>query len=94
MQGRRILYRRELPGGGYVNVHEEPVAAGEPHRAYVSVERRSDPERRDGHPAPVIASAEGASTHTVFRQLLEIASDNVAIARALLHWQSDGRARF
>jgi hypothetical protein len=58
------------------------------------VERRSDPSRRDGHAPPVIASAEGASTHSVFRQLLEIASDNVAVARALLRWQSNGKARF
>jgi hypothetical protein len=94
MQRPRVLYQRELPGGGFVNVHEEPAAPGEPRRGHVLVERRTDPSRRDGHEPPVIASAEGASTHSVFRQLLEIASDNVAIARALLRWQSDGKARF
>jgi hypothetical protein len=30
----------------------------------------------------------------VFAQLLAIAADNVAVARALLKWRSDGRARF
>ena len=94
MQRPRILYQRELPGGGFVNVNEDPASPGEPHRAHVLVERRSDPARRDGHEPPVIASAEGGSTNSVFRQLLEIASDNVAIARALLRWQSDGKARF
>jgi len=93
MPDHRILYQRELPGGGYVHVEEEP-GGGELHRAQLSVERRTDPARRDGHAPPVIATAEGASTHSVFRQLLEIASDNVEIARALLRWQSDGKARF
>jgi hypothetical protein len=94
MERPRVLYQRELPGGGYVHVHEDPAEDGAPHRARVLVERRTDPARRTGHEPPVIASAEGSSTHSVFRQLLEIASDNVAIARALLRWQSDGKARF
>jgi hypothetical protein len=94
MHRPRILYRRELPGGGFVDVQEDSDMGGEVHRAHVLVERRTDPVRRDGHAPPIIASAEGSSTHGVFRQLLEIASDNVAIARALLRWQSDGKARF
>jgi hypothetical protein len=88
-----MTYQRELPGGGFVQVEEDSTGDGS-HRATVSVERRSDPVRREGHQPPVIASAEGASRQGVFRQLLEIANDNVAIARALLRWQSDGRARF
>jgi hypothetical protein len=64
------------------------------HRARIAVERRTDPTRRDGHTPPVIAVAEGPSAQSVFRELLAIASDNVAIARALLRWQSGGRAKF
>lgn len=94
MERRRILYQRELPGGGYVSVEEDASIPGEIRRAHVAVERRREPFRREGHDPPVIASAEGSTTHSVFRQLLEIASDNVAIARALLRWQSDGKARF
>jgi hypothetical protein len=94
MERRRVLYHRELPGGGYVNVEEDAAPSGDVRRAHVAVERRREPFRRDGHEPPVIASAEGITTHSVFRQLLEIASDNVAIARALLRWQSDGKARF
>ena len=94
MERRRVLYHRELPGGGYVNVEEEPASPGTVHRAHVAVERRREALRRDGHEPPLIATAEGVTTHSVFRQLLEIASDNVAIARALLRWQSDGKARF
>jgi hypothetical protein len=94
-QPRRILYRRNLPGGGFVNIEAEGVPpANQPHRAVITVERRSDPARRDGHAPPVVAVAEGASSQSVFRQLVEIAADNIAIARALLRSQTDGRPRF
>ena len=76
-----------------MNVEEE-TAEHAVHRGHVAVERRSDPERREGHEPPIIAVAEGASAQSVLRQLFEIASDNVAIARALLRWRSDGRAKF
>lgn len=94
MPSEKTLYRRTLPGGGYVNVEVEPPSSSGIHRAYVAVERRSDPVRRDGHTPPVVASAEGGSRQSVFTQLLAIAADNVAVARALLRWKSDGKARF
>jgi hypothetical protein len=94
-QPRRILYRRNLPGGGFVNIEAESSAAvNQPHRAVITVERRSDPARRDGHHPPIVAVAEGPSSQSVFRQLLEIAADNIAIARALLRSQTDGKPRF
>ncbi len=93
MATHKSLYRRSLPGGGYVNVAAESPSAAGIHRAYIAVERRVDPVRREGHEPPVVASAEGATRQTVFAQLLEIAADNVAVARALLAW-SDGRAKF
>lgn len=92
MTDPKILYQRPLPGGGFVHVEEEDGKTA-PHGGRVAVERRVDPSRRDGHEPPIIAVAEGATAQSVIRQLLEIATDNVAIARALLH-QSDGRARF
>ena len=92
---RRIVYRRNLPGGGFVNIEAEGGTVGDQlHRAVITVERRSDPTRRDGHHPPVVAVAEGPSSSSVFRQLLEIAADNIAIARALLRSQADGRPRF
>jgi hypothetical protein len=94
MPSEKTLYRRTLPGGGHVHVEVEPPSAAGIHRAYVAVERRSDPVRRDGHTPPVVASAEGGSSQSVFTQLLAIAADNVAVARALLRWKSDGKARF
>ena len=90
----RIVYQRELPGGGYVHVEEEELANTQTHRAHVTVERRTDPTRRAGHEPPVIASAEGRSSHNVFGELLRIAQDNVAIAKALLRLRGDGSAKF
>jgi len=95
MPTEKTLYRRTLPGGGHVNVDVvDPLSVSGTHRAYVAVERRSDPIRRDGHVPPVVASAEGGTRQSVFAQLLAIAADNVAIARALLRWRSDGKAQF
>jgi hypothetical protein len=90
-----ILYSRDLPGGGYVMVEADTPAETRVHRAHVTVERRADPARRDGHLPPVIAEAEGESYSRVLQQLYAIASDNVSIARHLLRWQagqSRGRA--
>jgi len=93
MKDAKILYQRPLPGGGFVHVEEENDETSS-HRGRVAVERRVDPNRRDGHEPPTIAVIEGNTAQSVIRQLLEIATDNVAIARALLHQQAGGRARF
>ena len=81
------LYSRELPGGGYVIIEELPAEGGV-FRAQLCVERRTDPVRRDGHERPVIATAEGSSADDVYHDLLQIASDNVAVARCILRWQA------
>jgi hypothetical protein len=81
------LYSRELPGGGYVIIEELPAEGGV-FRAQLTVERRTDPVRRDGHERPVIATAEGPSADDVYHDLLQIASDNVAVARCILRWQA------
>ena len=94
MPSDNTLYHRTLPGGGYVDVDAEPPTMTGTHRAYVAVERRADPHRRDGHVPPVVARAEGGTLQSVFSRLLAIAADNVAVARALLRWKSDGKARF
>jgi hypothetical protein len=94
MPPEKTLYRRTLPGGGFVNVDVESPSDTGLHRAYVAVERRADPMRRDGHAPPIVAKAEGGTRQSVFAQLLSIAADNVAVARALLRWKSDGRASF
>lgn len=91
----KVVYERELPGGGYVHVQaEESLRDTDTHRAHVMVERRTDPTRRDGHVPPIIASAEGTGSQAVFAELLKIAKDNVAIAKALLRLRGDGKAQF
>lgn len=87
MVNPELLYSRELPGGGYVAI-EVLDSEGPTHRARLSVERRSDPQRRVGHYPPVIAEANGPSRAGVFTELFRIASDNVAIARGIMEWQT------
>jgi len=84
------IYRRELPGGGYVaiDVRREPELA----RTCVSVERRSKDERRDGHRPVVIAELDGDERSPGFVELYRIAADNAAIARALLQLEGPQRA--
>ena len=89
---RDVLYQRQLPGGGYVTVEDTGADAGE-HRAELTVERRADPARRDGHAPPVVAVASGRTLESVFEELFAIASDNVAVARALLRWKASGEGR-
>lgn len=76
------IYRRELPGGGYVAIDVE----GEREFAHtrVSVERRAEVWRRDGHRPVVIAEADGDERSPAFTELYLLAADNAAIARALL----------
>jgi hypothetical protein len=90
------VYRRELPGGGYVAIdvkrgRERGGGAGhEPARCRVSVERRARHDRRVGHRPIVIAEVDGDEQSPVFAELYRMAADNAAIARALL--QLEGRA--
>ncbi|MFI5229548.1 MAG: hypothetical protein ACHQWU_10790 [Gemmatimonadales bacterium] len=84
------VYRRDLPGGGYVAIDIERAA--QLARTRVSVERRGADERRDGHRPIVIAEADGDERSPAFGELYRIAADNAAIARALLKIQGIERA--
>jgi hypothetical protein len=79
------IYRRELPGGGYVaidvlRVNEESSGV----RTRVLCERRGKEERRPGHRPVVIAEADGDERSPGFTEMYQVAADNAAIARALL----------
>jgi hypothetical protein len=76
------VYRRDLPGGGYVAIEVERESTAT--RTRVSVERRAIPDRRDGHEPIVIAEMDGDERSPSFTDLYRIAADNAAIARALL----------
>ena len=82
-------YSRDLPGGGYVAIAVERRYEGEREVPVttVIVERRQ-PDRRDGHPAPVVAEAEGDERSAAYSVLFQLTRDNAAIARALLEWQA------
>ena len=92
------LYRRELPGGGFVaiDVHRGSMRStevrGPSDRAVPStrvyVERRSEEDRRSGHEPPIVAEIMGEASPSEVGELFRMASDNVALARALLAWQT------
>jgi hypothetical protein len=92
MRKPALLFTRELPGGGYVAIEAER-SENATYRARLSVERRSDPTRRNGHYPPVIAESMGATAARVFDELYRIAADNVEIAKGLLRWQSQRLAQ-
>jgi len=98
-QSSDTLYRRPMPGGGYVEVELDVVretADGEPvkrpHRGRVVMERRVDPGRRYGHRAPVIAELAGDDRDELMSELFRLAQDNVALAQSLLRLQTRQRA--
>jgi hypothetical protein len=80
-------YTRDLPGGGFVAIDvicAPSLFHGRRYHGTLMVERRVS-WRRDGHSAPVIAEASGASVESVVQQLLPAAQYNPAIGAALLH---------
>ena len=90
----RRVYHRELPGAGFVaiEVSEGTTASGQGRsssasRIRVFVERRSSEERRLGHEPPVVAETDADEMLTEIGELYRMASDNVALARALIDWQ-------
>lgn len=93
--GRTRLYRRDLPGAGYVVIDMAGVAdvdtdesqGSERSHIRISVERRATQERRAGHAPPVVAEFTGDRRAPEVGELYRIAADNVALARALLEWQ-------
>ena len=78
----RAVYRRELPGGGYVAIEVERER--ELARTRVSVERHAVDDRREGHVPVVIAEADCDDRSAKFAELYHLAVDNAAIARMLL----------
>ena len=76
------LYRRELPGGGYVLIQVDD--GGNVACTRVWVERRGGSDRRRGHTPVVIAEINGDAGSGAFAEAYRVASDNVAIARRLL----------
>lgn len=85
------LYRRPMPGGGYVEVElDAPPAEAAPGtaaarlRGRIIMERRADPGRRYGHPAPIVAELSGDDRDELMADLFRLACDNAALARTLM----------
>jgi len=89
---RSPVFRRELPGGGYVVIGvERPTADRAVARTWVWVERRTD-GRQSPTDSPVIASVEGDELSPGFTDMYNLAADNAAIARGLMRWRQKGNA--
>jgi hypothetical protein len=93
------IYRRQMPGGGYVEVELDPSpnhaardGRSEPLRGRVVMERRADPGRRSGHSAPVVAELSGDDRDELMADLFRLARDNAALARNLMRMDA-ARAR-
>ena len=91
---RTRLYRRDLPGAGYVEIDSMHAPADEADRDVsarahirISVERRASEDRRTGHAPPIVAEFTGDRSAPEVGELYRMAADNVALARALLEWQ-------
>jgi hypothetical protein len=81
-----LVYRRTLPGGGYVAIEASPVCSphGARYHGEVVVERRAT--RRDRSTAPVVACADGPSVDAVLRDLFPIAHSNARIASECIRY--------
>ena len=94
MAAPRRMYRRELPGAGFVCIDvshapgEGASGGRESSRIRMYVERRASEDRRIGHEPPVLAEYEGDDFEPTLGELYRMAADNVALARALLDWQT------
>jgi hypothetical protein len=87
---RAPVFRRELPGGGYVVIGvERPNSDRAVPRTCVWLERRADDERNAEYKdAPLIAVAEGDETSAGFTEMYRLAADNAAVARGLMQWRA------
>lgn len=79
------VYRRPLPSGGYVAITAQPVQplfAASKIRGHIVVERRG-PDRRVGHPAPIVAVAENESMEALLAALLPVAESDELLQETL-----------
>jgi hypothetical protein len=87
---RAPVFRRELPGGGYVVIGvERPTSDRSVARTCVWLERRADDDRNAEYKdAPLIAAADGDETSAGFTEMYRLAADNAAVARGLMQWRA------
>lgn len=84
---RAQVFRRELPGGGFVVIGvERPTGDRSVARTCVWVERRPSDDRQAD--APMIASVDGDESSAGFTDMYRLAADNAAVARGLMEWRA------
>jgi hypothetical protein len=89
-RSRAQVFRRELPGGGYVVIGiERPTTDRAVPRTCVWVERRGGDDRQSGHEPPIIASVDGDERSAAFTDMYRLAADNAAVARGLMQWRAN-----
>lgn len=86
----RALYRRTMPGGGYVEVELMGASEDASPRGRIIMERRSKSSRRVGNSPPVVVELVGADEDALLSDLVRLARDNAELARRLLRWQVTG----
>jgi hypothetical protein len=87
---RAPVFRRELPGGGYVVIGvERPTRDRGVPRTCVWLERRAGDDRNaEYQEAPLIAAADGDESSAAFTEMYRLAADNAAVARGLMEWRA------
>src|ERR1051326_82672 len=85
---RAPVFRRELPGGGYVVIGVERPPRDHGARPRGGVEQRKGGGAGDAD-TPVIAIADGDEQSDGFTELYRLAADNAAVARCLLKWRAE-----
>ena len=92
---RAPVFRRELPGGGYVVVGvERPSTDRTVPRTCVWLERRAGDDRNAEYKdAPMIAAADGDESSAGFTEMYRLAADNAAVARGLMEWRARNAPR-
>jgi hypothetical protein len=88
---RAPVFRRELPGGGYVVIGvERPTRDRAVPRTCVWLERRAGDDRNaEYQEAPLIAVADGDESSAAFTEMYRLAADNAAVARGLMEWRAN-----
>ena len=94
--GAQQLYRRQLPGGGFVAIEVTAIRTLLGQRKYhgeIIVEQRAELERREGHAAPTVAVAEGDSVASVLHELFPLAHSNSLVANQVLKRRRESQIR-
>ena len=86
MRESEVVYRRTLPGGGFVAICAAPsrTLLGQKRVEGSLVVERREQARRAGHEPPIVARATGESVASILNYLFPVAQSNTALAAECL----------